>query len=202
MKMISKMKTRFAGFWNDKKRRNAYIISYAILIVGFLLIFSTPTVEAKKDNKVAVSWSKQILGGVSKPIYDMLHGTGDMAQFYNYMVKDTGDDTFAKWISAGFKGIASLAGLWVLAVGMAKLPKITERGGDPVEAIAKILIEICINALIIANVAKLMSVIATVGSFVIDQIPGMYPPGSITDEAAINFIKKISKDGTEKGNWR
>ncbi len=180
-------------------RGKAYVISYLVLFLGFILWFGIPTAEAKKDNKLAMSWIRQILEGVPKAINETFYPEAGTFDVWEYIKGGPDETSFeSDFMGSAQAGLATIAILWVLILLLAKLPKTMERGEDPVEAIAKLLIELCVDALIIMYVGELIRVVIGVGESIINLV-GHTGGTDVGDPEIIEVIKAISKDGKEKG---
>ena len=105
------------------------------------------------------------------------------------------------WYKDGSKAMIAVAALWAIAIAMAHFLNSAERGGDPVENVFKVLVEITIALLLMMYINKIMTVLYQLGEWVI----GLLASDSASDKQetvgkAKELIKNLTGKDAEKLN--
>ena len=186
----------------------------ALIALSFVLTFFTPRSVALfgldfTDNSFQVEMSKDILKGIGDKIEKALDEGDPVRRVAVGVYNDDGT-----WSDPGLTGITEvfttfkmIAGLWCMAVALARLIQNIDKGIDPFEAIFKSLVEICIVGIFIMYLERIVGIAIQMGiwvtKFVNEKLAGGVLPGEEADvEACEEFLEKVTGEKTRTMGWR
>lgn len=152
------------------KKNIINICTFAIAITIGIILFAKPLAHASDENVTQVEWLQDIMGGISTTIHECVNAT-DEGLGVNVYESCITIDTRAE-ISALTTSLKICGGFLAMIIAVSHLFSNLEKGMEQMEAIWKVLIELLITGLLLANMNTIVTKLCEFGNIIISQVSG------------------------------
>lgn len=182
----------FWGLSIDKQKKLINYMTILVIICAFVFLLAVPTALAAEvdKNDMPHTMADYIQTGVAKSIINIYKGTDQFGNVKDEFVKN--NMSSISGISTGADAIKGVAGALVVLIALANFFENVQKGQEEMEAVFKVIIEICVAGMFIINLNPIMTKIGEVGDYFVTQFVNDPSKGAATDSTTKQILMVLT----------